>query len=231
MHVMNGATLNGRILHTLLAGVLAVGLAAFGAGCGGAGSGSAPDAPAALEADAQDASVSLSWEANEDAEVYNVYRATSSTSGAEGDPTAGGVSGTSYTDDAVENGQTYYYRVTAVDDNDNESDPSGEVPSTPFATPSGLAGTSADAEIELEWSASAGAESYNVYRSESPTDGVTGDPIATEVSEMTYPDSDVTNGTKYYYRVTAVNPEGEESDGSGEIAKTPFSSPPDRPEE
>lgn len=101
------------------------------------------------------------------------------------------------------------------------------------AAPTGLAGTSGDGQVDLEWASSAGADTYNVYRSTSSTDGATGDPITSGVSETAYTDSsdEVTNGTKYYYRVTAVNPEDEESDGSGEIAKTPFSSPPDRPEE
>jgi len=231
MHFTNGAPLHRRVLPLLLAGVSIVGLVVLSAGCGGAGSSSAPNAPSALEADAENGGVSLSWQASEKAEAYNVYRSTSSSSGAEGDPLATGVSQTGYTDTSVENGQTYYYRVTAVDDNDKESDPSGEVPSTPFASPTGLEGTSGDAQIELQWDTAAGAAAYNVYRSTSSAGGTSGDPLAADVSETTHTDTTAENGTKYYYHVTAVNPEEEESGTSGILAKTPFSSPPDRPDE
>ena len=71
--------------------------------------------------------VSLSWAASTSSNVvgYNIYRRT--TPG--GSPTrlnASPVAGTSYTDTAVQSGQTYYYTVTAVDSSNNES-----VPSTP----------------------------------------------------------------------------------------------------
>jgi fibronectin type 3 domain-containing protein len=49
------------------------------------------------------------------------------------------------------------------------------------------------------------------------------------VAETSYADTTAENGTKYYYRVTSVNPSGAESDASSEVEKTPFSSPPDRP--
>ena len=67
-------------------------------------------------------SVSLNWTASTSSNVtgYNIYRST----------TAGGsytklnstpVSGTGYTDTAVQAGQTYYYVCTAVDSGSNES--------------------------------------------------------------------------------------------------------------
>jgi fibronectin type 3 domain-containing protein len=68
-----------------------------------------------------------------------------------------------------------------------------------------------------------------VYRSASSTDGAEGEPLATGVAETSYSDSTAENGTKYYYRVTSVNPNGAESDASSEVEKTPFSDPPDRP--
>lgn len=129
----------------LLTGFLVVGLCLLASGCGGAGandgndgngpSSSAPAAPSGLSATSGNGEVGLDWEAVDGADTYNVYRSTSSTSGATGTPLESGVSSASYTDSSPENGTTYYYRVTAVGTEDAESDGSGEVQITPFAEP------------------------------------------------------------------------------------------------
>ncbi len=65
-------------------------------------------------------SVDLAWTASTDAVGYNIYRGTAS-----GGPYAvinsSLESTTAYTDDTVVSGQTYYYVVTAVDSDSNES--------------------------------------------------------------------------------------------------------------
>lgn len=92
-------------------------------------------APSSLEATSGNSQIGLDWEAVSEADTYNVYRSTSSTSGTSGDPLAEGVSQASYTDDSAENGTTYYYRVTAVGSEGTESDGSDEVEATPFDEP------------------------------------------------------------------------------------------------
>lgn len=211
-------------------GLLVVGLPMLGTSCGVIGANDAPEAPADLTTDADEALVDLSWSVVDGADTYSVYRSTSPTDGAEGSALATGLSDPSYDDSDVQNGTTYYYRVTAVKNEDNESNASAEVEGTPFVSPSELEGTSGNSQIELDWSEAAGAETYNVYRSTTSTSGAEGTPLASAVSETTYSDATVENGTKYYYRVTSVNPEEEESPASGEVSKTPFSDPPDRPE-
>jgi fibronectin type 3 domain-containing protein len=226
-----------QALRTALVGLLAAVFMAAAAGCGGAGANGGDDddgdqtvvpaAPTGLEATPTNGEISLSWDASDNAESYNVYRATES--GVETtDPVAEGRTGTTYADTDVENGTTYFYVVTAVAD--EEGDPSSETEGTPFAAPSALAGTSEDAQIQLGWSGGAGAEAYNVYRSERSTDGASGDPLASGVSSTSYTDESAENGTTYYYRVTSVNPEDAESSASNEVEKTPFSDPPNRPE-
>jgi len=231
---------SAQALQTVLAGLLAVALMAFVAGCGGAGANGdddsdgdggdetvVPAAPGGLSAAPADAKVSLTWEAADEAETYRVYRDTES--GVETtDPVAEDLSETSYTDTGVENGTRYFYVVTAVAD--EEGDASGEAEGTPFAAATELAGTSEDSQIQLEWSGGAGAESYSVYRSTSSTDGASGDPLETGVSETSYTDESAENGTTYYYRVTSVNAEEVESSASNEVEKTPFDDPPDRPQ-
>ena len=72
-------------------------------------------------------------------------------------------------------------------------------------------------------------DSYCLCRNTTSTEGPEGDPLATGIAETSFADTTVQNGTKYYYRVTSVNPNGAESASSGEVEKTPFSDPPDRP--
>jgi fibronectin type 3 domain-containing protein len=62
----------------------------------------------------------LSWSPSSSSGVvsYNVYRSAA----ASGPFTRiGNVSGTTFTDSSVQNGQTYFYTVTSVDSNDVES--------------------------------------------------------------------------------------------------------------
>jgi hypothetical protein len=62
-----------------------------------------------------------------------------------------------------------------------------------------------DGQVQLTWTALAGAVSYNVYRGmASGGEGAT--PLATGLSTPAYTDTAVTNGQMYYYTVTAVNP-------------------------
>lgn len=105
---------------------------------------------------------------------------------------------------------------------------------TPPEAPSGLAATSSDAEVGVEWEPSEAADldGYNLYRDTTsisslgermPVNG------STLVAETALADTDVDNGTTYYYRVTAVDENGNESGGSSEVTATPFPTPPNRP--
>lgn len=223
-----------RLFQTLCSALLLTGLVLAGVGCGGAGANgeedsepdtTPPDPPTNLTADADNDFVSLSWNPVSGDVTYRVYRETASTDSASGSALEADLTQPSFIDETADNGTTYYYRVTAVDTVDNESDGSDEVQSTPFTSPSGLAGSSGDAAITLSWGVAEGAASYNLYRSRTSTSGASGSPLTTGLPQANYTDTTANNGTKYYYRVTAVNPEDEESDASGEVAKTPFSDP------
>ena len=85
--------------------------------------------------------------------------------------------------------------------------------------PTGLKTKAGTGVVALGWAASTGATSYNVYRgtatgAESPT------PIATGIASPSYKDTAVTNGTTYYYEVTAVDAGGE-SAKSAEVSAAP----------
>src|SRR5579872_6430333 len=90
------------------------------------------------------------------------------------------------------------------------SDPAAPVPT-------GLAATGGDAQVTLTWAASMGATGYNVKRATK-----TGGPY-TQIATPTatnYTDSTVTNGTTYFYVVSANNLAGQ-SANSTEASATP----------
>lgn len=88
-----------------------------------------------------------------------------------------------------------------------------------FLPPSGLAATGGIGQVSLSWSASDGAVSYNVKRSTVP--GGPYDTLASGVTATTYLDTTVTNGTPYYYSVSAVNGSATESANSAEVFALP----------
>jgi fibronectin type 3 domain-containing protein/glucose/arabinose dehydrogenase len=98
-----------------------------------------PAAPTNVSATPGDARVTLTWNANTEADLagYDVFRGTSlpvSTSGTPlGTPPSNG-----YTDTTAVNGTTYYYAVVARDASGNRSPASAAVSATPQASPSSI---------------------------------------------------------------------------------------------
>jgi len=98
--------------------------------------------------------------------------------------------------------------------------------STPSA-PTGLTATAGDTQIALSWTASSGATSYSVYRG-TTAGGESTTAIATGITATSYTNTGLTNGTAYYYKVTAVNSCGT-SGYSNEASATPASGVPSAP--
>jgi fibronectin type 3 domain-containing protein len=128
---------------------------------------------------------------------------------------------TSFTNTGLTNGTTYYYVVTAVNSG-GESGNSPQASATPQssapAAPTGLTATPGNAQVTLRWTASTGATSYRVKRAT-----VSGGPYTTIASPTgtTFTNSGLTNGTTYYYVVTAVNTGGE-SGNSNQVSARPL---------
>ena len=185
----------------------------------------APAAPTGLMATAANAQVSLAWTARAGATSYNVKRSTS-TGGPYtkiSSPTA-----TNFTDTNLANGTTYFYVVSAVNAtgesaNSAQASATPVAPTQPPATPTGLIATGGNAQVSLSWTASSGATSYHLKRSTT-----TGGPY-TQVSAPTTPsftDTGLTNGTTYFYVVSALNAVGE-SANSAQVSATPVNTPVD----
>src|SRR5580704_11692816 len=178
-----------------------------------------PATPTGLAATAGNAQVSLTWNASSGATNYHVKRSTSS--GTETQISA--PASNSFIDTALVNGTKYFYVVSAVNSggesaNSSEVSATPTAPAVPPATPTGLQATAGNAQVSLSWNASTGATSYNVKRST-----VTGGPFNTTRASPTatnYVDGTVTNGTTYFYVVSAVNASGE-SANSAQASATP----------
>ena len=177
-----------------------------------------PGAPTLNSATAGNGSVALAWSApasNGGSAItgYKVWRSTSS-----GNETVLATLGnvTSYNDTAVANGTTYYYKVTALNAI-GQSALSNEVFATTAAAatvpgaPTLDAATAGAASVDLSWSAPASdggsaVTGYKVYRGTSSG----GEAFLTTVGNVTsWTDTNLTNGTTYFYKVTAVNSVGE----------------------
>ncbi|MBW5449425.1 glycoside hydrolase [Cohnella sp. CFH 77786] len=197
------------------------GVKVFGSEPDGGNPSTVPAAPTGLNATAGNAQVALSWTASSGAASYNVKRAT--TSGGPYTTVATGVTSTGYTNTGLTNGTTYYYVVSAVN-SAGESANSSQASATPTtgttvaAAPTGLTATAGNAQVALSWTASSGAASYNVKRA--TTSGGPYTTVATGITSTGYTNTGLTNGTTYFYVVSAVNSAGE-SANSAQASATP----------
>jgi fibronectin type 3 domain-containing protein len=87
------------------------------------------------------------------------------------------------------------------------------------ATPTGVAATAGVGQVSLSWTASTGAAGYNIYRSTtSGGEGTTA--YVSGVTATSYTDTAVTDGTAYYYTVSAENSAGNSAQSS-QVSATP----------
>lgn len=185
-----------------------------------------PLAPGNVRASAGDGQATISWDAVSGATSYNIYVGTSTGVTKTNGNKASGVSSPSVVTPLV-NGTKYYFVVTAVGAG-GESAESFEVSATPAATPppaapGGVSAVPGNAQATVSWSPVTGATSYNLYWA--TASGVT-KATGTKIAGVTSPKdvTSLTNGTKYYFVVTAVGAGGESAE-SAEVYATPIAPP------
>jgi fibronectin type 3 domain-containing protein len=186
---------------------------------------SVPSGPTSLAVTPGSASATLKWTGSTSGSPtsYTVYRGT--ISDGEAVTPVGTVSGTTttFTDTGLTNGKTYFYNVAAnnsvgVSPDSNEVSVIPAAAATVPSAPAHLAAVAGNGSVGLTWGASTGATSYGIYRGTAAgAEGTT--PIATTTS-TSFTDTGLSNGTAYYYKVTAINSAGT-SPSSSEATATP----------
>ncbi|MEK7392018.1 MAG: carbohydrate-binding domain-containing protein, partial [Fibrobacterota bacterium] len=168
----------------------------------------APVGPTNLVAVAGDARVDLSWAAVNGATSYNVYRSIDGIAFAK----VAGVANAQHLDATVQNGTTYSYFVTAMNESIRgvpESKPSDTVEATPRgsapAKETGLVALPGETDIRLDWVPVPKTSAYAVYRG--VEEGAR--TLVTVVSIPMYVDFAVAVGTHYTYAIVASNEWGE----------------------
>lgn len=149
-------------------------------------------------------SVNLAWTASTDnvgVTGYNIYRNGGATP-------IGTSTTTTFTDSAAVPGFDNSYTVTALDAANNESAQSTPAATalTPPAAPTSLTAAGGAGSITLNWTASAGATGYSVYRGIT-AGGEETTPTGTTVGvgSTSFTDFTVVPGIQYFYKVTATN--------------------------
>jgi hypothetical protein len=170
--------------------------------------------------------IDLSWQDNagHQADGYYILRAANHGSFTQvaSLPASGKTPPSTYTwaDTGLTPGTFYEYHILAFNVSGN-NDFAGTNATTLTAAPSGLTAPAGNAVVNLSWTAPVGAVSYNVYRGTAAG----AETLLGHVTTTTYADTSVTNGTTYFYFVTALNgnasPLPGESALSNEIAATP----------
>ena len=161
----------------------------------------------------------LKWNAVSGAAKYEVYRARSK----DGDYIKySTVTGTSYTNSSyIENGNTYYYKVRALDANGTagpDSTPVSVTYKAPFGAPLVTGSKDSQGRPALKWDKVTDAAKYEVYRARSKdgTYSLMSTQSATGYTNTSY----LTNGTTYYYKVRALKANGTASAYSSVVTIT-----------
>lgn len=94
------------------------------------------------------------------------------------------------------------------------------------AAPANARAVAGNEQVTLSWGAADGVAGYNVKRATASGGPYT--TLASSVTEATYTDTGLENGTTYYYVISAVNSVGE-SPNSAEVSATPRETPATEP--
>ena len=181
--------------------------------------GSGPAAPTVTGGNDSQGRPTLKWNAVTGAAKYEVYRARSMN----GDYIKySTVTGTSYTNTSyIENGNTYYYKVRALDANGTAGAWSSIVSVTYKQTlpaPAVTGGNDSQGRPALKWKAVTGAAKYEIYRSYSRDGSYS--KYSTQTSTAYTNSSYLTSGATYYYKVRALDANGNAGPYSAAVSVT-----------
>ena len=185
--------------------------------------GSGPAAPTVTGGNDAQGRPTLKWKAVSGAAKYEVYRARSRSGEYIKYST---VTGTSYTNTSyIEDGNTYYYKVRALDASGTAGAWSSIVSVTyraastgTLSAPTVTGGNDSQGRPTLKWKAVSGAAKYEVYRSYSRDGSYS--KYSTQTSTGYTNSSYLTSGTTYYYKVRALKSDGTAGPYSAVVSVT-----------
>lgn len=179
-----------------------------------------PGQPTWATASGYAGTIDLTWEPVDTATSYQVLRRGK---------LVAEVEVPAYRDLDVVDGAVYSYRIVAVNER-GTGVPSAAAVARAGAelpgTPTGLVAAPSHRQVDLSWSPVRDADSYEVLRATADGDLT---PVATGLTTPYWSDTGLVNGTTYRYAVRAVNAVGP-GPASGEVAATPFTTPPSVPQ-
>ena len=180
---------------------------------------SGPAAPTVTGGNDAQGRPTLKWNAVSGAAKYEVYRARSRS----GDYIKySTVTGTSYTNTSyIENGNTYYYKVRALKSDGTAGAWSSIVAVTykqTLSAPAVTGGNDSQGRPTLKWNAVSGAAKYEVYRARSKD--VTYTKYSTTTGTAYTNSSYLTSGATYYYKVRALDANGNAGPYSAVVSVT-----------
>ena len=186
-----------------------------------------------VQATAADKQVTLSWDAADGVDSYNIYYAEESFAGdiakymeLKGGTLKSAIT-TSETINDLTNDTEYYFVVTTVKGG-REGKASDEVLARPLAVVTNVQATAADKQVTLSWDTADGVDSYNIYYAEESFVGdiakymeLKGGTLESDISKTKTSETitDLTNDTNYYFVVTTVKG-SRESKASAEVSVT-----------
>jgi sugar lactone lactonase YvrE len=191
-----------------------------------------PAVPKDISAQVRANEVQLSWKSNSESylEQYKIYRSDFAAgpfklAGTSGDPF--------FMDKGLPSNHTFYYRVSSLAKEGNESTTSATVsamtPKLVPAAPRKLRIEAVEKQITLSWlpNTEPFVNHYRVYRSKQPAAGFE---LLDKGEKTVFVDSPLSDETLYYYEITAVGKEGDESQPSEVVfistPKAPTTVPP-----
>jgi len=166
-------------------------------------------------------SVVVSWNVSPGSQSYTLFGGSSAGGGSP--PVATNITGTTFTVTGLTAAQTYYFAVAAIDSGGASANSPAVAVTLPPAAPTALSASAGNGSVNLNWSASGGATSYNVYVGTAPGQESSA-PSQSGLVQPTATIASLANGQTYYFTVRAVN-DGGASSASAETSATPTTPP------